>query len=1747
MSKFKNRRSLISRISAIFDPSKRAILSNQKHKPPCLELLESRLVPTFNYVVTNITDVPGEVGGPLDGSLRRGLQLAGLSNEDAVITFDPTVFNSQSPQTITLNGVDGALLLSNPQIQVNGPGTSSDFTPLTIQAINGIETASVAAAGVGYTPGDILYQPVGSGPAYAGGAQFTVTSVGPNGTITGVYVQKPGGGQQVNEILDSTLFPASLINLSGNGTGAKLQVRTLRAASGLFVTQTQATSAELSGMTLANSFSEVSGSPVGAIYHIGGTLGLSNIFINGDIGNGIKGYGIYTQSGSGPLNITDSKIINVSLQGIRNDNANSITINNSLIEGNDTGGIYNYSSLNATIKITNSEFRFNGDSLSAGIGGLVGAIFTVSKLDIANSYFVNNVSGFNGGAIEMHGPSTVIKDSFFNSNITLVFEAGLTAGSQTMGGGAIWNEAGDLTITKTGFTDNQANFYGRDSGGGAVYNQSGKLTLSQSTFYGNVANIFTNPAQVPVPPDATITDPSQYPTSRYSGGGALYSGGDSTINQVTFADNRVDCGVNIWRMPNLANWGVTIPMQPMYSGGGAVYLTNSPIGGTAAVQSILTEVTFADNAVKATALPGTEDTVDFATPLDQAAIPGTIDTDVYGRGLTGGALIISDAHERANLNTNNDAYVTGKTNNVQMVNVTITNNKVDNQLLPITSANGVGLVTRADAAAMSRGISGGIFMDTAPGNTNGVQATNNLIVSNYGVNFIGGKYINNVVTDIGTQTAAFNDGAQLILKESSAFFLSNGHNYYSGVGIQLSNVSNPSAPYAGQVIGPGPGDIRDIPQNLLDPNGLAYNPGPNTVVGMTSPNIYTQNVKTDLIKTVGLTRNSPARDTGDISVFNSGLTTPYDNRYINRAVNLAIDIGAYEAQLPSLSTITSMVPNPAEYGQPVSLGVTVNSDGVNSKIGIVGTIYLENSKTLAIIASQPVTGLAPLPGQQATVSTTFNINNVAGQYFTASNIYDLRAFFDNSSDFAPSKTDIVQLTVNPAVTNIVLNSGNPNPSVVNSTVAISGIVSAPNSTASIDGAVTLYDVTDPVNPISLSSASVSSGAFSINYDFLESKVYYLQAKYSSSSGNFLQSVSNTQSQDVGLLLTNTLVVNPGTIGKGASTTLSATISSADSRQITGPVQFSYTNSSGTIVVLGVVDSASAVVDPTQANGLIYTLTVNSATANLPLGTLPIVASYIRIGIDPYVGISSAPQNLIVTGQVTTTQLSVLPLGTIIYGSLVQLTATVNPTSIVLPFGTSNVTFYDGAVALGSAPINVTTRQAVFTTISLGGGAHNLTAVYSGDGLNYQGSTSPIQPINIQSRNTTTTLSCSPATGATGAPVIMTATIVGVGSTSQMASPTGSVVFMDGSVVLGTASVNSNNQAVLSVSTLTTGTHQLSATFNPSNGNYSGSNGALVFIVKKVVAQPYYAIAPSQGPTLVGFNTSNNQQAFAVMPFGPIFKGGLRTATGDTNGDGVADIIVSAGPGGNSTIKIYDGKTLGVIATFQAYGGYNGAVNIAAGDLNNDGYADIITAPGSLGPTSNVKAFSGKNGQILRSFLAYAQGYTGGVTVAAGDVNGDGYSDIITGPQVANPPHVKVFSGQSGSTLQSFYAYSAAFNGGIFVAAGDFNGDGFADIVTGANAGGGPHVVVVSGANPKVKLGSFYAYSQSFSGGVRVGAVDINGDGIPEIITGAGAGIGPLVTRWTLPSGATNFKQVDQFYAYGKGGPNNYTAGTFPSV
>jgi hypothetical protein len=281
------------------------------------------------------------------------------------------------------------------------------------------------------------------------------------------------------------------------------------------------------------------------------------------------------------------------------------------------------------------------------------------------------------------------------------------------------------------------------------------------------------------------------------------------------------------------------------------------------------------------------------------------------------------------------------------------------------------------------------------------------------------------------------------------------------------------------------------------------------------------------------------------------------------------------------------------------------------------------------------------------------------------------------------------------------------------------------------------------------------------------------------------------------------------------------------------------------------------------------------------------------------------------------------------------------------------------------------------------------------------------------------------------------------------------------------------------------------------------------------------------PEVRVFDAATGALRFGFFAYAAAFRGGVRVATGDVNGDGTPDIITAPGPGGGPHIRVFDGATGGIVREFFAYHpNFTGGVYVAAGDVNGDARADIITGAGA-GGGPHVRVFSGQNGIELGGFFAYHPNFTGGVSVAAGDVNGDGRADIVTGAGAGGGPHVIVFDGANLTrVLHSFMAYHPNFTGGVYVAAGDVNGDARADIVTGAGSGGGPHVLVFSGTNLAV-LQSFYAFAPAFSGGVRVGIVrDADGDGLADLIVVAGPGGGPHV-KVRSGTGAT----ISSFFAY----------------
>ena len=124
----------------------------------------------------------------------------------------------------------------------------------------------------------------------------------------------------------------------------------------------------------------------------------------------------------------------------------------------------------------------------------------------------------------------------------------------------------------------------------------------------------------------------------------------------------------------------------------------------------------------------------------------------------------------------------------------------------------------------------------------------------------------------------------------------------------------------------------------------------------------------------------------------------------------------------------------------------------------------------------------------------------------------------------------------------------------------------------------------------------------------------------------------------------------------------------------------------------------------------------------------------------------------------------------------------------------------------------------------------------------------------------------------------------------------------------------------------------------------------------------------------------------------------------------------------------------------------------------------------------------------------------------------------------------VWPAAAPTELASFFAYDPTFRGGVFVASADVTGDGRAEIITGTTREGGPvRVFSIGGPGDVTELANFFAYFDAFRGPVRVAAADVDGDGQPDIVTGAGPGGGPHVRALSLAGGVLT--ELASFYAY----------------
>ena len=220
----------------------------------------------------------------------------------------------------------------------------------------------------------------------------------------------------------------------------------------------------------------------------------------------------------------------------------------------------------------------------------------------------------------------------------------------------------------------------------------------------------------------------------------------------------------------------------------------------------------------------------------------------------------------------------------------------------------------------------------------------------------------------------------------------------------------------------------------------------------------------------------------------------------------------------------------------------------------------------------------------------------------------------------------------------------------------------------------------------------------------------------------------------------------------------------------------------------------------------------------------------------------------------------------------------------------------------------------------------------------------------------------------------------------------------------------------------------------------------------------------------------------------------------------------AGGGPQVTITFEDGT----YTSFFAYNSaFTGGVRVAAADVNGDGLLDVVTGAGpGGGPQVNVFSVNVLNGAVTlqASFFAFgAPNFTGGVYVAAGDTNGDGFSDVIVGAGATGGSRVQVYAGSAnglvtGSTLNDFFAYSPAFTGGVVVAAGNRDSDIGQDVITAPASNGGFNVRSFNcngTGNSPMLVDNFFAFNNTTAvGGLSLALQDLDGTPVDDIVIGS---------------------------------------------
>ena len=624
----------------------------------------------------------------------------------------------------------------------------------------------------------------------------------------------------------------------------------------------------------------------------------------------------------------------------------------------------------------------------------------------------------------------------------------------------------------------------------------------------------------------------------------------------------------------------------------------------------------------------------------------------------------------------------------------------------------------------------------------------------------------------------------------------------------------------------------------------------------------------------------------------------------------------------SSSTTLASSPNPSTVGQSVTLTATI------APASAYGTVtFSNNGSTLG--TSDIMTGTALL---------------IVSNLPPGSN--SIIASYSGDSRYAGSTSPAVTQVINKTSTTTVLSSS-ANPSAYGGSLVLSAIVSPPRATGTVqfmEGATLLGTATvDTMGGAYLSLSSLSVGTHSIT------AVYSGDSNFLASTSAALAQVVNKASSTVTLASS----ANPSTVGQ--SVTLTAVLSPASA---TGTVQFlddstmlgtaTITSGSATLAVSlsaagahsltavysgdGNYTSSTATLKQTVNKGASSVVLTSSQNPS-PYGTnIQLSATVTPGSATGSIQFLDGPTLLgtaVISGGPPTMYISTLSVGphaiTAVYGgdandegstsavvtqtvnkdaSSVTVASSLNPAAYGQPVtfsadvtpsvATGTVQFLDGSTVLGTVTVNKET--AFLTPVTLTAGTHMISVAYSGDS-NDNASTSAIltQTVNKAVSNVVLTSSQNPS---------LSGTSISFSAAVTPGSATGSVRFLDGSALLGTA-VISGGSATMNISTLTAGSHNITAVYGGDANDAGSTSGILTQTVK---ANSSLSLVSSLNPSAYGQTVTFTVTVSPSSATGTVQvrEGSTTLGTVTLNGGSAALPVSGLAPGSHYLVGLYNG-------------------------------------------------------------------------------------------------------------------------------------------------------------------------------------------------------------------------------------------------